>query len=120
LHFGHEQTKKLINSLSIVAKSSGITYETTTFFDGEDFSRTKQFVLGSSSVAVDSTWLIWGQGTWDNFNWGSSPAAFHSGHKKIGKGGKGRNVKLKLESINSQDTNLIALKLYYKSLPEPA
>jgi len=120
LHFGHEQTKKLINSLSIVAKSSGITYETTTFFDGEDFSRTKQFVLGSSSVAVDSTWLIWGQGTWDNFNWGSSPAAFQSGHKKIGKGGKGRNVKLKLESINSQDTNLIALKLYYKSLPEPA
>jgi len=120
IHFGHEWSEKLVNSLSIIAHSSGLTYEATVSFNDEEFERTKQFVLGSASVAIDSTWLVWGQGTWGSFNWGGSNLGFQSGHKKIGKGGKGRNVRLKLESTNSQDTNLIAVKIYHKVLPIPA
>jgi hypothetical protein len=120
IHFGHEWSEKIINSLSILAESSGITMEATLSFNDEEFERIKQFTLGSASVAVDSTWLIWGQGTWGNFNWGSSSFAFQSGHSKIDKGGKGRNAKLALESINSKDTNLIMFKIYHKVLPIPA
>jgi hypothetical protein len=120
IHFGHEWSEKLVNSLSLIAESSGITMETTVSFNDNEFERTKQFILGSGTVAIDSTWLIWGQGTWGNFNWGSSSFGFQSGHKKIAKGGKGRNAKLTLESIDSKDTNLIALKLYHKILPIPA
>ena len=120
LHFGHEWRQKLVNSLSIVAETTAITLDTTLSFDAGSFERTKQFTLGSGTFAVDSTWLIWGQGTWDNFKWGSETFAFHSDHKKYGKGGKGRNAQLTLESTDSQDTVLIALKLYFKLLPIPA
>ena len=120
IFFGHEAAQKLVNSLSIVVKSSGVTLETTTSFNGNAFQRTKQFVLGSGTVAVDNSWLIWGQGTWGNFNWGSTSFALQNEHKKIGKGGKGINAKLNVESSNSQDTNLIVLKLYHKILPVPA
>lgn len=120
VHFGHEWNEKLINSLSIVAQSSGITYETIVSFNDNEYNRTKQFVLGSASVAQNSAWLIWDQGAWGSFNWAGDPAGFQSSHKKIGKGGKGRNAKLTLTSMNSQDTNLVALKLYYKVLPIPA
>ena len=120
IFFGHEAAQKLVNSLSIVAKSSGVTLETTTSFNGNEFQRTKQFTLGSGTVAVDNSWLVWGQGTWGNFNWGSTSFALQNAHKKIGKGGKGINAKLNIESSNSQDTNLIALKLYHKLLPAPS
>lgn len=120
IFFGHEAAQKLVNSLSIVVKSSGVTLETTTSFNGNTFQRTKQFVLGTGSVAIDNSWLIWGQGTWGNFNWGSTSFALQNAHKKIGKGGKGINAKLNVESSNSQDTNLIALKLYHKLLPSPS
>jgi len=120
VHFGHEWAQKLVNSLSIIAKSTAITLDTTVSFDGGDFERTKSFTLGSGTFATDSTWLIWGQGTWGNFNWASKSFNFQSAHKKYGKGGKCRNAKLILESTNSQDTNLIALKLYHKLLPVPA
>ncbi len=120
IHFGHEWAQKLVNSLSIVAKSTAITLNTTVSLDGGDFERTKSFTLGSGTFASDSTWLFWGQGTWGNFNWASKSFNFQSDHKKFGKGGKCRNAKLILESTDSQDTNLIALKLYFKLLPVPA
>lgn len=124
IHFGHEWSEKLINSLSIIAQSPGITINATVSFNDGEFERTKQFILGMGSLAVDSTWLIWGQGTWGNFNWGGAglfdAGSFQSAHKKIGKGGKGRNAKLILESIDSNNINLIALKLYHKVLPVPA
>jgi len=118
--FGHEATEKVVNSLSIVAKSSGVTFDTTISFNGNEFQRTKQFVLGSGSLAVNSSWLIWGQGTWGNFNWGSTSFALQNAHKKIGKGGKGINAKLDIQTSNAQDTTLIALKLYHKQLPIPS
>jgi hypothetical protein len=120
IFFGHEATEKLVNSLSIVAKSSGVTFDTTTSFNGNEFQRTKQFVLGSGSVATDNNWLVWGQGTWGNFNWGSTSFALQNAHKKIGKGGKGINAKLDIQTSNAQDTNLIALKIYHKQLPVPS
>lgn len=120
IHFGHEWAQKLVNSLSIVCKSTAITLDTTLSFDGGDFERTKQFSLGSGTFAANATWLIWGEGTWGNFKWGSQSFSFQSDHKKYGKGGKCRNVKLTLQSTNSQDTNLIALKLYHKILPFPS
>ncbi len=120
IHFGHEWSQKLVNSLSIVAKSTAIILNTTISLDGGDFERTKSFILGSGTFATDSTWLLWGQGTWGNFNWASKSFNFQSDHKKFGKGGKCRNAKLILESTDSQDTNLIALKLYFKLLPTPA
>ena len=120
IHFGHEWAEKLVNSLSIVAETSGVTLETTVSFNSGEFERTKQFVLGDASVAIDSTWLVWGQGTWGDFKWGTSNFAFQGAHKKIGKGGKGRNAKLSLVSVNSQDTNIVALKIYHKVLPTPS
>ena len=120
LHFGHEWSQKLVNSLSIVCKSTAVTFNTTVSLDGGDFKRTKSFTLGSGTFAEDATWLIWGQGTWGNFNWGSTSFGFQSDHKKYGKGGKCRNAKLTLESTNSRDTNLIGFKLYFKILPTPA
>lgn len=119
-HFGHEWAKKIVNSLSISVETSGATYNATVSLDSGDYKRTKSFVLGSGTLAVDSNWLIWGQGTWDNFNWGSTSYGFESGHKKIGAGAKGRNVQLTLISTDSKDTNLIFLKLYYKTLPKPS
>ena len=120
IHFGHEWAQKLVNSLSIVAKSTAITLNTTVSFDAGSFERTKSFTLGSGTFAAESTWLVWGQGTWGDFNWGSSSFGFQSDHKKFGKGGKCRNAKLILESTDSQDTNLIGLKLYHKILPTPS
>jgi len=120
VHFGNEWSQKLVNSLSIVTETSGITYDATVSFNGNEFQRTKQFTLGSSALAIDSNWLIWGQGTWGNFNWGEKSYGFQSGHKKIAKGGKGRNAKIILQSNDSQETRLIVLKLYYKILPTVA
>lgn len=120
LHFGNEWSEKIINSLSILAQTSGITLNAIISFNGNEYRRMKSFTLGSGSLAVDSTWLIWGQGTWGNFNWGSTSFAVESDHKTIGTGGKGRNAKLTLESSDSEDTNLILAKIYYKSLPTVA
>lgn len=120
IHFGHEWSEKIVNSLSIVAESSGVTIIATLSFNAEEFERIKTFTLGSASVAVESTWLVWGEGTWGDFKWAGLPAKFQSGHKRVGKGGKGRNVRLTLIATNSQDTNLVVLKLYYKALPIPA
>lgn len=120
LHFGHEWSQKLVNSLSIVCKSTAVTFVTTLSFDGGDFTRTKSFTLGSGTFATSADWLIWGQGTWGNFKWGSTTFGFQSDHQRYAKGGKCRNVKLTLESTDSQDTTLIAAKLYYKMLPTPA
>ena len=120
IHFGHEWSQKLVNSLSIVAKTTAITLNTTFSFDAGDFERTKSFTLGTGTFASSTSWLIWGQGLWGTGKWGSTTFGFQSNHKKIGKGGKCRNVQLTLESDDSQDTNLIALKLYYKMLPSPS
>jgi hypothetical protein len=120
IFFGHEWSEKIINSLSVMVETSGVTYEATLAFNGNEFERTKQFVLGSDSLAVDSTWLIWDEGTWGDFNWADSTYAFQSDHKATGKGGKGRYVRLTLESTDSQDTTLILIKIYHKILPSPA
>ncbi len=120
LHFGNEWSEKIINSLSLLAQTSGITLNAVVSFNDNEYRRTKSFTLGSDSLAVDSTWLIWGQGTWGNFNWGSTSFAVESDHKKIGTGGKGRNAKLTLESSDSEDTNIILAKMYYKMLPTVA
>jgi hypothetical protein len=120
LHFGHEWTEKIVNSLSLIIHGSGITLNTTLSFNADEFERITSFTLGSASVATDSTWLVWGQGTWNNFNWGGVNEGFQSDHQKINKGGKGRNCQLDLQSTNAQDTKLIAVKLYYKELPTPA
>ena len=120
LHFGNEWSEKIINSLSLLAQTSGITLNAVVSFNDNEYRRTKSFTLGSDSLAVDSTWLIWGQGTWGNFNWGSTSFAVESDHKKIGTGGKGRNAKLTLESSDSEDTNIILAKMYYKVLPTVA
>lgn len=117
LHFGDEWADKIINSLSLMVQTSGITLNAVISFNDNEYRRTKSFTLGSGSLAIDSTWLIWGQGTWGNFNWGSSAYGVQSDHKKTGKGGKGRNAKLTLESSDSEDTNLIMAKIYFKALP---
>jgi len=123
-HFDHEWSEKIISSLSLAVKTSGLTYDAMLGVDnsvsGANFTRGKTFTLGSASLAVDSTWLVWNQGTWDDFNWGSTTYGFQSSHKKFGSGAKGKNVQLSLISSDSQDTNLILLKLYYKTLPPPA
>lgn len=120
LFFGNEWSNKIINSLSLMTKTSGITLNAVISFNDGEYERTKSFSLGSGSLAVDSTWLVWGEGTWNNFNWGESAFGIQSDHKKTGKGGKGRNAKLTLVSTDSEDTNLIMAKLYYKALPSPA
>jgi len=96
MHFGHEATDKIIGSLSVVGESSGITYNAILELNDGEFQLTKSFTLGSGSLAVDSNWLIWNQGTWDNFNWGSGSYAFQTGHKKMGAGAKGKNAKVTL------------------------
>lgn len=124
LHFGQEWADKVVNSLSLAVESSGVSIIAALSFNNTEFNRTKTFTLGSGTLPTDSTWLVWNEGTWGNFNWGEtaweSGTAFQSAHKQLGKGGKGRNAKLTLESQNSQDTKLIMGKLYYKELPSPA
>ena len=120
LSFGNEWAEKIINSLSLMTKTSGITLNAVISFNDNTFRRTKSFTLGSGSLAVDSTWLIWGQGAWGDFKWGESAFGIQNDHKGTGSGGKGRDAKLSLESSDSKDTNLIAAKIYYKILPTPA
>jgi hypothetical protein len=117
IFFGNEWSDKLINSLSLLAQTSGVTLNAVISFNDNEFNRIKTFTLGSGSLAIDSTWLIWGQGTWGNFNWGSTAFGVQSAHQKTGKGGKGRSVKMTLESSDSEDTNLTMAKIYYKLLP---
>ena len=123
LHLGQEWSEKIVSSLSIITKTSGLTYESRLGFNnsvsGASFVKSKSFTLASASLVVDSNWLVWGQGTWGNFNWGRSSYGSKSGHKKVGAGAKGKNVQLTLISDDSKDTNLIFLKLYYKVLPSP-
>jgi hypothetical protein len=118
--FGNEWSDKIISSISLLAQTSGVTLVTIVSFNDNEYRRTKSFTLGSGSLAVDSTWLIWGQGTWGNFNWGSTAYGVQADHQKIGKGGKGKNAKLSLESSDTEDTNLISAKIYYKMLPPVA
>ena len=123
LHFGHEWAEKIINSISVFVETSGTTFEASLSFNKGEYERIlnfPMFVVGSSAVQFNSTWLIWGQGTWGNFNWGSSYYGLWNQHKKFGKGCKGRNIRLTISTIDSQDMNLVMLKLYYKILPSPA
>jgi len=120
LFLGHEAAEKIVNSLSLLVKSSGITIVASFSFDGGSFERSKTFVLGTGSVSANSTWLVWGQGTWGNFNWASSAVAAQNAHKKIPKGGKSPSVQLTLNSSNAQDTELILAKIYHKILPIPS
>lgn len=116
-YFLFTQNPALIRSMLIQSVGSGATYLATFSFDGGTFEKTKSFILGSDTLAVDSTWLIWGQGTWGNFNWGTAGGAPQSSHKKIPSGGKGRDVQITLSCSNSQDTNLTELTFFYKLLP---
>jgi hypothetical protein len=124
LHFGHEWAEKIINSISMMIQSVGTTYDVTLDFDGSSFQRTKQFVLGTGTITDDATWLIWDQGTWGNFNWASegstSTGSLQSDHKRIQKGGKGRYVKMTLETSNAGVNQIVLVKLYFKALPQPA
>jgi hypothetical protein len=125
LYFGQEWAEKLVNSLSIIARSTGTTVNAAVSFNDGEFSRTKLFTLGTGSYTADPTGLVWGEGTWGDFNWasvglGGSTGDYQSDHKKLGKGGKGRNCQLTLTSADTQDTRTIVVKLYYKVLPAPA
>lgn len=118
-HFGHEWAEKIIRSLSIVTETSGVTYNATLSINYRDFERTQSFTLGSGTPSYATDWLIWGQGTWGNFNWGGSTYQIYSSHAKFGQGAKGRNAQLDIATANVNDTNLILLKLFYKTKPPP-
>lgn len=124
IHFGHEWADKIIGSLSLLVQSVGVTYNITFAFEGTSFQRTKQFILGTGTVSQDATWLIWGQGTWDNFNWAgagsTSSGTLQSDHQKILKGGKGKYARLTVESSDSGTSQVVLAKIYYKILPRPA
>lgn len=122
-HFGHEWAEKLISSLSIATETSGITYDASLSLlnlSDTEYKRSATFTLGTDTLAIDNNWLVWGQGTWGNFNWGDTSYGHHSSHKKFQRGSKCKNAQLSLTSSNSQDTNLILLKLFWKPLLPPA
>jgi hypothetical protein len=120
LHFQNEWAEKIIRSLSLVAETSGISYNATLSLNYRDHERTQTFTLGSGTPTYATDWLIWGQGNWGSFNWGASTYQIYSDHKGFGAGAKGRNAQLTISSNNSKDTNLTFLKLYYKTLPRVA
>ena len=124
LHFGHEWAEKIINSISLLIQSVGTTYNVTLAFEGTNFQRTKEFVLGTGGIDQDATWLIWDQGTWDNFNWAGSGSTsvgtLQSDHKQILKGGKGRYARLTVETNNAGVSQIVLAKIYFKLLPRPA
>ena len=123
LHFGHEWAEKIFSSISLAIETSGVTYNVSLVLNkgirASEYVRTKSFELGSTTLATDSNWLIWGQGTWDNFNWAISSYGFYAQHHKMGQGAKGKNAQVSIVSDNSQDTNLVLIKIFYKSLPAP-
>jgi hypothetical protein len=122
-HFGHEWSDKIINSVSVITETSGVTYDVSLscgdYDYSNDYTKSLLFTLGSDSVTSVSTPLIWDEGTWNNFNWADSNYGFYSNHKRTG-GVKCKNAVLSLASANSQDTDIILIKIYYKSLPRPS
>ena len=111
------QNPILARSVLLQAVTSGASYRATLSFDAGTFERIATFTLGSDSLAVDNNWLIWGQGTWGNFNWGASTRAAQYSHKKIPSGGKGRDLQINLSCSDNQDSNITELTFYYKLLP---
>ncbi len=111
------QNPALIRSILLHSVTSGATYLATLSFDAGTFIKTKSFVFSTDSYAADNEWLIWGQGTWGNFNWGEHVRIPQFAHSKIPSGGKGRDVQITLTCSDSQDTALTELTLFYKTLP---
>jgi len=107
----------LFRSILLESVGTGASYTAFVSFDYDSFTKTQTFTLGSDTLATDSNWLIWGQGTWGNFNWGSPGGAPRSSHKKMASGCKGRSAQLTLGCSDSQDTNLTELTFFYKLLP---
>lgn len=125
IHFGQEWAEKIVNSISAFVETSGVIFQVSLSFNEDEFVRTTTFAMlnlevGASEVKINSDWLVWGQGTWDNFKWGASNFGLWNKHQKFKKGGKGKNVRFTITSTNSQDMNLVLFKLYYKILPTPS
>ena len=111
------QNPMLVRSMLVQAVTSGATYKATFSFDGGTFEKTKTFAFSTDPLVIDNNWLVWGQGTWGNFNWGDLARLSLSGHKKIPSGGKGRDVQITLTCSDSQDPALTELTFFYKTLP---
>lgn len=119
-HLGHEWSKKIIGSLSVAGKTSGVTYTANLDFEDGDFIKSTSLELGTSTAVSGEAVARYGSAIYGTSTYAEDPYQFRSTHKQTPKGSKGRNVKLTLSSPNSQDTTLFLIKLYYKSLPPPS
>ena len=115
LHLGQEWSEKIVNSISVAAKTSGTTL-TANLDCGATFNKSSTLVLGSATAVAGGA--KYGSGIYGTSTYAAGPTlAFYSAHKKFPRGAKNRNFLLSLTTPVAQDTELLIIKLYYKPLP---
>lgn len=124
-HLGHECAKKIIGSMSVVAETSGVSVvaQLLMISPGGTIAKTQNILFGTSAATKSANPLIWGQGLWNaagGAEWAEVNYQLEKAHKRISRGAKGTAVQLMLFCPDTQHTNIINLKLYYKTLPRPA
>lgn len=117
LHLGHEWDHKLMHSASVWADTTGCTYTLDVDFNDGEFVRIKSYVFAAGTGATTGFLL-----DTDYLNTGvlgtASGSSHRSDHKKIGSGGKCRNLKVTLYSSNIGTTNLLGFKLFWKNFKD--
>jgi hypothetical protein len=124
LHMNDEWSEKIWRSLSIMCETTGVTIQAVLRFNitsvDAEFTKNQSFTLGSTSYSPVANVGVWNVSTWGDCNWGTDTYGYRSGHKKIPEHPKAKNAQIALSSTDTEDTKLIGMRLYYKSLPPVA
>ena len=119
LHMGHEYDNRLFHSLSLWANTTGTTYTVNFIINDGEFNKSRTYTFAAGAAAT--TGFMLDVDSLDVGTLGSATGAeYRIDHHRIGHGAKGRNIRLSISCLDSDDTNILGYKLYWRPFKDTA
>lgn len=119
LHFNHEWDNKLVHSMSLWCKTTGATYTANVDVNDGDFTKTLTFTFATGGSATTGFLLgtdVLGTGVLGT----ATGPEYRSDHQKIANGTKGRSFTFSISCSDTDNTNVLGFKIYWKKFKDTA